>query len=407
MDNGINTDKIRPFLALTLKNQSRNECIECDVGSGCSLCTGNNYDLAESDTIYQRATYICKIQKANVRANNYFWDKFKKVTGLESPREAHAQQKLRRAENETVKYMQFITSDEITPHCSYRNYRKSQNVMSRDIFDKGLKFARDNDYFPVFLGSAELDIENSLNFINSKSDIVRSNSFIVCDNNSDVPKEYNGNLILLISRNNIKNLYAFIKNLYQTAARVNVILEDIENWNTDDFAGYDSVLNDLVEFIADTYTKGKSFEVNVLTDLLDQKSMCNCDAGENTYALAPNGRIYICPAFYFDNEDSHIGDLDHGINIKNSQLLELENAPICSLCDSYQCLRCKYLNKKLTNEISIPSKIQCRISHLERSKSISLQKLLIKNNLIPNDNIIKEISYTDPLEKILCKQGVK
>ena len=42
---------------------------------------GTNYDFAESDTIYQRATYICKMHKARVRANRYYWERFEKLAG--------------------------------------------------------------------------------------------------------------------------------------------------------------------------------------------------------------------------------------------------------------------------------------------------------------------------------------
>ena len=43
VDSGINTDKVRPFLALTLESQSKEECIKCEVASGCAWCTGFNY----------------------------------------------------------------------------------------------------------------------------------------------------------------------------------------------------------------------------------------------------------------------------------------------------------------------------------------------------------------------------
>ncbi|MBR3744046.1 MAG: radical SAM peptide maturase, CXXX-repeat target family [Bacteroidales bacterium] len=72
---GINRNKVRPFLCLTRTDQSRLECIECDVASGCAWCQGENYDSADSDTIFQRSTAICKMHKARVRANNYYWNR--------------------------------------------------------------------------------------------------------------------------------------------------------------------------------------------------------------------------------------------------------------------------------------------------------------------------------------------
>lgn len=72
---GINQNLLRPFLALDRKSQSPQKCIDCEIASGCAWCQGENYDAAETDTIYQRSTAICKMHKARVRANNYYWNK--------------------------------------------------------------------------------------------------------------------------------------------------------------------------------------------------------------------------------------------------------------------------------------------------------------------------------------------
>ncbi len=72
---GIDTDKLRPFLALDRLTQSPQKCIDCEVASGCAWCQGENYDAADTDTVYQRSTAICKMHKARVRANNYYWNK--------------------------------------------------------------------------------------------------------------------------------------------------------------------------------------------------------------------------------------------------------------------------------------------------------------------------------------------
>ena len=70
---GIDKNKLRPFLTLDRCTQSPRQCLECEVAAGCAWCQGENYDAAETDTIYQRATAICRMHKARVRANNYYW----------------------------------------------------------------------------------------------------------------------------------------------------------------------------------------------------------------------------------------------------------------------------------------------------------------------------------------------
>lgn len=77
---GIDTNLLRPFLTLDRITQSPQDCIDCEVASGCAWCQGENYDAAQTDTIFQRATAICKMHKARVRANNYYWNKlFRKL----------------------------------------------------------------------------------------------------------------------------------------------------------------------------------------------------------------------------------------------------------------------------------------------------------------------------------------
>jgi len=72
---GIDKNKLRPFLTLDRCTQSPQECIDCEVASGCAWCQGENYDSADTVTVYQRSTAICKMHKARVRANNYYWNK--------------------------------------------------------------------------------------------------------------------------------------------------------------------------------------------------------------------------------------------------------------------------------------------------------------------------------------------
>lgn len=77
VNDGIDSNLLRPFLSLDRTTQSPQKCIVCEVASGCAWCQGENYDAAETDTIFQRSTVICKMHKARVRANNYYWNKLR------------------------------------------------------------------------------------------------------------------------------------------------------------------------------------------------------------------------------------------------------------------------------------------------------------------------------------------
>ena len=84
---GIDKNKLRPFLTLDRCTQSTPECVSCEVAEGCAWCQGENFDAAQTHTVFERATAICKMHKARVRANNYYWNKLYRKLELEGKRE--------------------------------------------------------------------------------------------------------------------------------------------------------------------------------------------------------------------------------------------------------------------------------------------------------------------------------
>lgn len=90
---GIDSNKLRPFLVLDRCTQSTQECIDCEVAEGCAWCQGENYDTADTPTVYQRTTAICRMHKARVRANNYYWNKIYRKLEKENLREEYEKNK--------------------------------------------------------------------------------------------------------------------------------------------------------------------------------------------------------------------------------------------------------------------------------------------------------------------------
>ena len=84
---GIDNNKLRPFLTLDRCTQSTPECVNCEVAEGCAWCQGENFDTAKTHTVFERATAICKMHKARVRANNYYWNKLYRKLELEGKHE--------------------------------------------------------------------------------------------------------------------------------------------------------------------------------------------------------------------------------------------------------------------------------------------------------------------------------
>jgi CXXX repeat peptide maturase len=181
--------------------------------------------------------------------------------------------------------------------------------------------------------------------------------------------------------------------------RLNIIITDIETFTEKDFEGYKQWLSELKIVVYKVYCNGKAPQINILTDRILLEKMNNCNAGYESITLAPNGEFYVCPAFYIENEKDSIGNLRNGLDIKNQQLYKLEYAPLCRICDAYQCKRCVWLNRKTTLEVNTPSHEQCVVAHLERNMSENLLKELQTVDYFP-DKEIPAIDYLDPFDTI-------
>lgn len=192
------------------------------------------------------------------------------------------------------------------------------------------------------------------------------------------------------------NHYNLIIGILEKVVRLNIIITDIETFDEEDFEVYQRVLNVLSDSVEKIYNK-KEVQLNLLTDRMMLEKMNNCNAGWESITFAPDGRFYICPAFYQEGLYS-VGDLKSGLTIKNPQLYRLDHAPLCRNCDAYQCQRCIWLNNKTTLEVNTPSHEQCVVSHLERNASRTLlENIRQHRSFLPNQEI-KEIDYLDPFD---------
>ena len=204
----------------------------------------------------------------------------------------------------------------------------------------------------------------------------------------------------------------FIKAVFRKVARLNVVITDVETFKGIDFDTYKECLEEWSQEIRCLYADGVSPQFNLITDRMVLDKMNNCGAGDTTITLAPDGRFYICPAFYLDgvcngeeksmsevcSKGYNIGSLAEGLNVKNPQLYKLSHAPLCRTCDSFHCKRCVWLNRRTTLEVNTPSSQQCVISHIEREVSRKLLNNLKDNIPLLHEKEIDELSYLDPFE---------
>ena len=211
-------------------------------------------------------------------------------------------------------------------------------------------------------------------------------------------------LILRLNKASLPDLARIVEAIWGRFRRLNLCLLDIEKCTDDDIDLYRSQLLQVSETLLQRSSHDPNVEINCLTDRLMLTEMRNCDAGIQHVTVAPNGRLYICPAFYYRDARDSTSDLTGEPVVPNGQLLQIDHAPICSRCDAYQCRRCVFLNQTLTNELNTPSWQQCRLSHAEREASRQLAARLASLGISGNIPPIPELDYNDPFELVTRRQ---
>ena len=328
-----------------------------------------------------------------------------------------------------LQYLVILLDNTATSYCHYENFCHEKKLISIEVLKQGIFYGmKENLMIQFVYPDYELpqEYKNVINTIDH-SDIVSSlceddelrrnaNVIIYHDWNgiqfSSFDKD--GIYTLRTSKEDLFDRYKLLKGIVSSSLRLNVVITDIEKFTEEDFKKYKEVLEYLSDVLETCYVEGKSPQLNLLTDRMMLDGMNNCNAGNENITLAPDGKFYVCPAFYFSgkcygNEQSlgevcqkgySIGSLKEGLDIKNPQLYKLDHAPICRKCDAYQCRRCVWLNRKTTCEVNTPSHEQCVVAHLERNTSRKLLNNIRKHvSFLSEHEEIKEIDYIDPFEK--------
>ena len=322
-----------------------------------------------------------------------------------------------------LQYLVILLDDTSVAYCHADNPLKKHNLIPIETLKKGIVFGmKQNLMIQYVIPDYELpkeyvDVLESID--NVKIFPISQKPETGFDNESDVvvaksiqAKVKAKNLVLRLKFSELLSKKNEISKLFGKDFRLNICITDVDKFTDEDIATYQQLLNAWNIILLDLYKEGKTPQINILTDRMMLDKMHNCDAGVNNITLAPNGKFYLCPAFYYDEKtnvfnklnhhkpssDNSVGDLENGLNIPNPQLLMLDHAPLCRNCDAYHCRRCIWLNRKLTWDINTPSHQQCVISHIERNASRNLlNKIREFGEFLPEKDI-KEINYLDPFE---------
>lgn len=302
-------------------------------------------------------------------------------------------------------YLNIILDDSSVSYCHYESGKKPRLILLQHLMD-GIRFAMMENLMIQFVYP---DYELPPNYIETIESIDHFNirhspmeaEISIVDNWDFTDTDANTPILLRTTKQDLFDKWQQLLPIIPQVIRLNIVVTDIWTFHEEDYDTYRKIIQAFREEIERKYINDVEHlpQINLLTDRLVLYNMNNCGAGIMNITLAPNGKFYVCPAFYYEDEAYSIGDLEHGLDIKNRQLYKLENAPICRHCDAYQCKRCVWLNRKMTLEVNTPSHEQCVLAHIERSASRELlQNLRKKGEFLP-DQEIKEIDYLDPFDK--------
>ncbi len=307
-----------------------------------------------------------------------------------------------------LQYLVILLDDTSTSYCHYGVNKKERRLILLDHLRQGIRFGMVENLMIQFvypdyaLPQEYLDVIDTIDHSNIKPMAVLDNDtdIVVLDGwGNDASKLKDAVVALRTSWKQLNENHGKLKDLLAVVQRLNVVITDVERMSDSDREQYKEVLASLSKDVEALYVDGKSPQLNLLTDRMMLTAMNNCDAGDSTITLAPNGKFYTCPAFYYENEGDSVGDVENGLDIKNKQLYRLDHAPICRKCDAWQCRRCTWLNRKTTLEVNTPSHEQCVAAHLERNASRDLMlSLRSKGTFLPDKEEIKELTYLDPFE---------
>lgn len=308
-----------------------------------------------------------------------------------------------------IQYIVILLDDTSTSFCHYTNEKADRRLIPLQTLKDGICYAMKENLniqfvYPNYkLPKEYLAAIDSIDHTDIYPAEMSDNADVVVFDSLIAAKDYvfKEEVAYLIRTDKVSlfNEYKIIGEILDKVTRLNVVITDIETFTEDDFMAYKSLLSNLAERVEQIYVSGKSPQLNLLTDRIMLEKMNNCGAGDTSVTLAPDGKFYVCPAFYLSADGYTIGDMVNGLEIKNSQLYRLDHAPLCRRCDAWQCKRCIWMNRKTTLEVNTPSHEQCVVAHLERNVS---RKLLIDirkhGKFMSGCEDIKEIDYLDPFD---------
>ena len=225
-----------------------------------------------------------------------------------------------------MEYLVILLDDTAPSYCAYTVPPRERRLISTEDLKAGITFAlKENlrvqfvcpDYalppeYRALMETVEHSRIQTADCAERGTEVAVFNGW---DNLEGYPYAPETAYILRTGKEEFFRQYPQIAGILERVARLNVIITDIETFGEEDFSRYAAALRILSGSVLTLFLQGKRPQLNLLTDRLMLEEMNNCNAGWKNITLAPDGRFYICPAFYYENEPKCVGSLKTGLHI--------------------------------------------------------------------------------------------
>ena len=247
---------------------------------------------------------------------------------MKSLRNGKVKQKAQYVDN-MLTHLIIILDDTSVSYCHY-NRANERKLISLEDLKAGVVWAmKENLNVQFVYPDYELPTEyhnliDKIDHIKIKPENLSGDAEVVVltDWKGKKPEIVNGvTYIVRTNRGELEQYSDSIHDLLKSGARVVVVLIDIEAFTDVDIPSYKALLGKLADELCEDSQAGKSVQLSLLTDRIMLNEMNNCNAGVNNVTLAPNGRFYLCPAFYYDSPKDDVEQIRNRIRLTSKKTL--------------------------------------------------------------------------------------
>ncbi len=216
-----------------------------------------------------------------------------------------------------LQYLVILLDDTAVSYCHYENECTQQRLMPLDTLRQAILYGmKENLNIQFVMPSYPLpneyeDAINSVEHVRIAPALLANDAkVVVLDGLGNFQPVKDVAYVLRIDKKGLFEQADKIAALTESVIRLNIVITDVETFTESDFARYEEVLKVLSDAVEKQYVNDNPVQLNLLTDRMMLKEMNNCGAGDTTLTVAPDGKFYVCPAFYHAKDGSAVGSIE-------------------------------------------------------------------------------------------------